>query len=427
MADLTTRIGPLKLKNPIITGAGPLAGTADHIKKCVDAGFGAVCTKTTTYSHYLQRYPRPLYRLKDYTKRPDDPRYVPADYMWLHREHNSVFPPDKFVSILKEVSGYCHDNEVALIGTFAGRGLSEWVDTCSAYVEAGCDALELNFCCPFPPQELEQDPSNAFMGILFTQNPDRGAEVIHKLKQTVAVPLFPKISPAGGNFVEIAKCFEEAGADGLSLFANERLLRIDIEKAEPVNYGPCAGTAPHFKAHTLRWVSEIAKNTGLPIVGGRGATNWKDIIEFLMAGSSAVEMCTPIMLRGMKYVDDVLQGLESFMERKRYKTINEIRGRALKGILSTRQLIDDTKALYSEIDMVNCIGCHRCVEVCVYDAIQALPKKARILSEKCVGCTLCSQVCPVSVISVGERDSDLDHFRALAWEHKELMPELFKD
>jgi Na+-translocating ferredoxin:NAD+ oxidoreductase RNF subunit RnfB len=174
-------------------------------------------------------------------------------------------------------------------------------------------------------------------------------------------------------------------------------------------------------------VSEIAKNTGLPIVGGRGATNWKDIIEFLMAGSSAVEMCTPIMLRGMKYVDDVLQGLESFMERKRYKTINEIRGRALKGILSTRQLIDDTKALYSEIDMVNCIGCHRCVEVCVYDAIQALPKKARILSEKCVGCTLCSQVCPVSVISVGERDSDLDHFRALAWEHKELMPELFKD
>jgi dihydroorotate dehydrogenase len=62
MAQLTTKIGGLTLKNPVILGAGPLSGTAGHIRKCVDAGFGAICAKTSTLSYYLQRYPRPLYK-----------------------------------------------------------------------------------------------------------------------------------------------------------------------------------------------------------------------------------------------------------------------------------------------------------------------------------------------------------------------------
>jgi ferredoxin len=79
------------------------------------------------------------------------------------------------------------------------------------------------------------------------------------------------------------------------------------------------------------------------------------------------------------------------------------------------------------VDLKKCIGCRRCLEVCVYDAIEALPKKNIIAKEKCVGCTLCTQVCPVSAISAVELDNDNDHFRALAWEHKELMPDLFPE
>ena len=122
MSDLSVQIGSLRLKNPLITGAGPLAGTAEHIRKCVDAGFGAVCTKTTSHSYFLQRYPRPLYKLMDYKKIRDDPYYIPGDYTWLHREHNSFIPPEIFVEIIKEVVDYCHDRDTVLIGTFEGRG-----------------------------------------------------------------------------------------------------------------------------------------------------------------------------------------------------------------------------------------------------------------------------------------------------------------
>jgi Pyruvate/2-oxoacid:ferredoxin oxidoreductase delta subunit len=203
-------------------------------------------------------------------------------------------------------------------------------------------------------------------------------------------------------------------------------MRIDIETGKPVNYGPCAGTAPAIKAHTLRWIADISMATGLPVLGGRGATRWDDIIEFMMAGAAGVEMCSPVMLQGLGSVKKHLQGVEAFLERKRIDSIESIRGRALKHVLSSQQMIDDVKALYAEVDLLKCIGCHRCLDVCVYDAIQRLPKKARITRERCAGCTLCSQVCPVAAIDMHARDNDADHFKALAGEHVNLVADLFE-
>lgn len=426
MADLTTTIGKLKLKNPLLVGAGPLSGTTSHIRKCADAGFGAICAKTSTLSPYLQKYPRPLYRLKDYTIKPDEPFYVPKDYMWLHQEHNSIFPADRFVQIIREASPYCKEHGTVLIGSFAGRGLEEWQSIVTAYAEAGADAMELNFCCPFPPEGLVSDPTEAHLGVYFCQNPDQGAEVIRKLKETVGIPLFAKLGPGVGNTLQIARIFKQAGADGISLFANDRMLRIDIETGLPVNHGPCATTSSHMIGATMRWTSEIVQLTKLPVLAGRGVTQWEDVIEMLMAGAAGVEMCAATIVHGLKYIRPLLEELKAFMERKRYKGVDEIYGRALKHILNNRQLIEDTRSLYAEIDLKKCIGCRRCKDVCLYDAIEELPKKNRTIKERCAGCTLCSQVCPVCAINIEERDNDEDHFRALAWEHQELMPELFK-
>jgi heterodisulfide reductase subunit A-like polyferredoxin len=133
------------------------------------------------------------------------------------------------------------------------------------------------------------------------------------------------------------------------------------------------------------------------------------------------------MLQGLGAVKKHLQGVESFLERKRIESIESLRGRALKHIFTAQQLVDDVKALYSEVDMLKCVGCHRCYDVCVYDAIQKLPKKARVLKEKCAGCTLCTQVCPEAAIDIHERENDEDHFKALAGEHFNLVADAFKD
>ena len=88
MVDLTTKLGPLSIKNPFIVGGGPLTGTADHVRKCIDAGFGALVTKTASTPWFLRRYPRPLYQLVDYHENHSNSHYIPDDYTWMHREHN---------------------------------------------------------------------------------------------------------------------------------------------------------------------------------------------------------------------------------------------------------------------------------------------------------------------------------------------------
>lgn len=422
MKDLSVKLGPLTLKNPLVVGGGPLSGTVDHIKNCVDAGFGAIVTKTASAPWHMQRYPRPLYTLVDYKKNPQDPYYVPDSYTWMHRDHNSVYPIDKFPAIIKAAAPYCKEHGVPLIGSFAGRSLDEWAKAAIAYAEAGADALELNFCCPFPPEGLVKKPEDAHMGIFFTFNPNRAADVVRHLKKIVDIPMFCKLSPDGSRFVEVAQALEAAGADGVTMFANNNILRIDVETGLPVNYGPSAGTGPWAKGHSLRWTSMVAKATNLPVMGGRGATNWKDVVEFLMAGSAAVQLCSPIMIQGLKSVKEILNQLSFYMERHHYESIADFQGKALQHIYSNQDLVDKVKALYAQINYDKCIGCGRCAEVCFYDAMKYY-RKAVVKKEHCAGCSLCKNVCPVNAIDMKERDNDLEYLRALSSAHPELAPE----
>ena len=424
MVDMSVKLGKtLTIKNPLVAGGGPTAGTVEHIKNCVDAGFGAVVTKTASMPWPMQRYPRPLYTLVDYKKNPHDPYSVPDDYTWMHRDHNSVYPLNKFPAIIKAAAPYCKEHGCALIGSIAGRGMAEWEAAASAYAEAGADALELNFCCPFPPEGIVKNPEDAHMGIYFTHNRQAAAEVVKQMKKIVDIPVFCKISPDGTNFVEIAQELENAGADGVTMFANNNILRIDVETGKPVNYGPCAGTGPWARGHTMRWCAMVAKGTkDLAVMGGRGATDWRGVAEFLLGGSHAVQLSHSVMMRGLDFVQEILDDLERYMTRHHYNTIADFQGKALKDIYSNQDMIDKVKALYAKVNYDKCIGCGRCSHVCFYDAMKFV-KKAVITTKNCVGCTLCSNVCPVGAIDMLERDNDIEYLRALSSAHPELAPD----
>jgi dihydroorotate dehydrogenase/ferredoxin len=426
MIDMSVRVGALKLKNPLIAAGSPLAGTAKHIRDCVDAGFGAVVTKTASTVWYLQRYPRPLYRLLDYPVDSLDPYRVPEDYGWMHREHNSVFPPLQFAKIIAEASPYARERDCALIGSYSARFVEEWVEIAAAYEKAGCSALEINFCCPFPPEGLAKCPDDTRVGIYYTKHPDEGVRILKEIRKAVSIPLFVKISPDGSDFEKLAMMFEAAGADGVTMFANNKVMRVDIETGKPVVYGPAPGTGPGVKALALRWTAEVASHCELAVLGNRGLSDWKDAIEFLMAGASAVQYCTPIMIRGLGYVRELLAGIEGFMARRGYGSIADFKGMAMRQMYSNVDLVEEVKALFAEVDYSKCTGCARCAQVCWYDAIK-LAKKAVIAKGHCAGCSLCSQVCPVRAISMHERENDIEHFRALASAHPDLAPEYFAE
>jgi dihydroorotate dehydrogenase/Pyruvate/2-oxoacid:ferredoxin oxidoreductase delta subunit len=424
MQDLSVKVGSLTLKNPLIAAGSPLAGTAKHIRDCVDAGFGAVVTKTASTVWYLQRFPRPLYKLLDYPVDAMDPYAVPDSYNWMHREHNSVYPPLQFAKIIAEAAPYAKQHNCAIIGSYSARFVEEWVEIAKAYEKSGCDALEINFCCPFPPEGLAKSPDDSRVGIYYTKHPDEAVKVLKEIRAAVGIPLFVKISPDGSEFEKFAAMLAKAGADGVTMFANNKVLRIDIETGKPIAYGPAPGTGPGVKALSLRWTAEVAAKGELAVLGNRGLSTWKDAIEFLMAGASAVQYCTPIMIRGLGYVRVLLDGIESFMARRGYKSVADFQGVAMRQIYSNMDLVEKVKALYAEVDYSKCMGCGRCKQVCWYDAIK-VAKKAIIEKDHCAGCTLCSQVCPAHAIKINERDNDADHFRAIASAHPDLVPEYF--
>jgi len=426
MIDMSVKVGRLTLKNPIIAAGSPLAGTAQHIRNCADAGFGAVVTKTASTVWYLQRYPRPLYKLLDYPVDPLDPYAVPESYGWMHREHNSVYPPLQFAKIIKEAAPYAKKNNCAIIGSYSARFVEEWTEIAKAYEAAGCDALEINFCCPFPPEGLAKDPSDNRVGIYYTKHSEEGAKILAEIKKVVNIPLIAKISPDGNEFEKIAAMFAEAGAEAVTMFANNKVLRVDIETGKPIAYGPAPGTGPGIKPLSLRWTAEVASKGKVAVLGNRGLFDWRDAIEFLMAGASAVQYCTPIMIRGLGYVKTLLDGIESFMKRKGFKSISEFQGVAMRQMYSNMDLVEKVKPLFAEVDYSKCIGCARCLDVCWYDAIK-VAKKAVIRKDHCAGCSLCSQVCPTHAIGMKERDNDLDHFRAIASAHPDLVPEYFEE
>ncbi len=428
MVDLSVQVGKLKLKNPIVAGAGPLTSTAQHMKNCADAGFGAICTKTTSYFEGVQRYRRPQYYLADYKRNRNDPYYVPEDFTWMHRDHMSVFPPDKFAKIIKKAANYCHQRDCVIIGNVAGRSNAEWESIATDYAKAGCDALELNFCYPWVPdmKGIARREEDARMGISFMQDVDAGQEVIRRLKKLVGLPLAIKLSPEVSGLVGIVKAFEAAGADSVTLFANGNIVKIDIETGKPILYGPSAGTTSTYKAVVLADVVKLAQKTKIPIMGARGATKWQDVVEFMMGGAYAVQFVTAIMVRGLGYVPKMLEQMEAYMERRGYKSPQEFIGAALPNVLTVKQTKEQVKAQHAEVIYEKCIGCRRCTQVCWYDAIRALPKKATIIDANCVGCSLCSQVCPTNAIEMRERENELDYLRALVSAHPDLAPEDLK-
>lgn len=427
MADLSVQLGPLRLKNPLIVGGGPPAGTVEHIKRCADAGLGAVVTKTASTVWYLQRYPRPLYKLLDYKKDPQHPYEDPKDYFWMHREHNSCYEPVQFAEIIRRAAPYCRERDCKLIGSFSCRTLEEWQDIAARYEQAGCDALELNFCCPFPPEGLSKSELDNHVGIYYTMHPDAAAEVVRTLRQTVSIPMFVKMSPDGSAFVEMAKRMEAAGAAGVTMFANAKTMRVDIETGKPVIYGPGPGTGAGMKPISMRWVAEVASVCDCAVMAGRGAVTWEDAIEFLMAGADAVQYCSPIMIRGLRCVEQMLRQIDGWLDRRGYASIEQIRDMALGQIYSNQELVDKVSALQANVDYAKCMGCKRCMHSCWYDAI-SVAKKAVIRKDRCAGCSLCSQVCPVGAIYMTEReDGDRGHFRAMASAHPELAPQGFFD
>jgi dihydroorotate dehydrogenase/ferredoxin len=427
---LSTKFCGIPLKNPLVLGAGPLSGTVDLIKRDIDAGFGAVLTKTASQFEYFHRYPYPIYSLVGYEYADRGQSY--KDWTWFHNDHNSSIGPHEFArEIIAKVSGYAKKKNCLLVGTFAASTTEEWVRCAVDYEEAGAGAIELNYCCPGVSalQDIIQEGDQAAnYGDKLAENPEATFLITSKVRAAVKIPIICKIPPILRQISkETAAHLLKAGANAVELYANNHGLRIDIENARPVGWGCAAVNTSGHLVETLHDVAHIAEqNTGIDLLAGRGVRKWSDIVEILMAGANAVEICTAVYVYGLPLVSNLLKDVEDFMARKGYNSVEAVRGKAIPKLRKSSEMRDSYTPVAAFVNGKKCVGCGRCHDACVYGAVEMLYSvgagMSKINKQICNGCTLCSQVCPATAISMQERARE-EYIKAQYYGHQN-SPEL---
>jgi dihydropyrimidine dehydrogenase (NAD+) subunit PreA len=153
----------------------------------------------------------------------------------------------------------------------------------------------------------------------------------------------------------------------------------------------------------LHMVAALAREPGfhLPISGIGGITDWRDAVEFLLLGSSNVQVCTEVMLRGYRIVGDMIEGLEEWMRQHHFEKLDDFVGRSVPRYSEWGDL-DLNYEVIAKIDASACIGCQLCMVACHDGAHQCIhpspdPEvRVPVVDEsECVGCNLCQIVCPV--------------------------------
>jgi len=263
--QLSVQLNRLKLANPILVASGTF-GYAREMTAFVDfKQLGGIIPKTLTAAPRIGNPP---------------PRTVEASSGLL----NSIgLDNDGIDAFLAKTLDYLLGLETAIIVNIAGRNTEEFVQMAAKVGEHNQVAgLELNISCP-----------NVSGGVDFGTDPKLAAEVVSQVRNASDLPVIAKLTPNVTSVVEIAQAAAEAGADAVSLVNTFQGMAIDWRRRKPILGNVIGGlSGPAIKPLALRIVWQVAQAVDVPIIGVGGIQSIDDVMEFLIAGATAVQIGT---------------------------------------------------------------------------------------------------------------------------------------
>lgn len=295
---LDTKISNLKLTSPIILASGILGVSFSSMKRVFEAGAGAVTTKSIG--------PKPRIGFKN----PSIIELYPDTFMNAVGLGNPGI--DNFLTEIKEIK----ENDITLIVSIFGDTNDSYIEVASKAENAGADAIEINISCP----HAEVSSIGIDKNLTFT--------LVKALKRKISIPLFVKLNPNVTDIEEIALAAENGGADAVVAINTIASLVIDINTKRPIlahGSGGLSGRAIHPIA--VKKVFDLYKILKIPIIGCGGIFDWKDAVEFFLAGASAVQIGTALF-NGVEIISEINEGLIRYLKEHGYKSINDLKGLA---------------------------------------------------------------------------------------------------
>lgn len=389
--DITTNICGVKLENPFLLSSSVVVSTYDMCKRALQAGWAGIVYKTMCPFDIHESSPR-FSSLKNWDN---------SFAGFKNIEQLSAHTLEEDIDILKKLKKE-FPNKV-IIASIMGRNEEEWEYVAKKVAESGCDAIELNFSCP----NMELKGTGSDIG----QNPDTVKRYTAAARKGAKLPLIAKMTPNITDIKLPARAAKEGGADGISAINTiKSITNINLKSLVPepnvngkTSIGGYSGRA--IKPIALRFVTELANDEKLKeinISGIGGIYTYKDAIEFLLLGSSSVQLTTAIMEYGYRIIDDLILGLKIFMKENNFHKVSDFVGISKRNVVDAEKLERDT-ILFPKFNYDKCVGCGRCFISCKDGGHSAIKfdletRKPSLDGSKCVGCHLCKQVCPHKAI-----------------------------
>lgn len=393
--DLSVEFLGVHFDNPFCLSSSPVGNCYEMCAKCFDEGWGGVVFKTIGPKHFLIDEVSP--RFDALTK--EGTPFVGFKNVEQIAEH----PLEQNLADLKKLKEN-YPNKV-VIASIMGPTEEDWEELARLVTEAGADMIEMNLSCP-------QMTSHA-MGSDVGTNPELCRAFCQAVKRGSKLPMMAKMTPNITDMVPVAKACLEGGADGIAAINTiKSIINVDLDRkiGLPIINGKSSISGYSGKAVkpvALRFVQQLRDGIpGVPISGIGGIETWEDAAEFILLGSTTLQITTAVMQYGYRIIDDLKNGLEHYMEEQGVDSLKELIGIANGNIVPCENL-DRDYIVYPEFDTDKCIGCGRCYLSCFDGAHQAITfdketRKPSCDHDKCVGCHLCVLVCPVKAIGKGE-------------------------
>jgi dihydroorotate dehydrogenase (NAD+) catalytic subunit len=298
--DVSVEIGSLHLKNPTILASGVLGTAASSLIRIASLGAGAVVTKSIGLKP-REGYPGPV--------------VVETECGFL----NAMGLPNPSYKEFNEEIKLVKKAKVTVIASIFGGSVKEFVEVAAGVNKVKPSAFELNLSCPHAKG----------YGVDLGIDPKLVRQITKAVKKAVEAPVWVKLTPNVTDIVEIGKAAQKGGADAIVAINTIKGMAIDIESGYPIlsnKIGGLSGKA--IKPVAIRCVYELYENLDIPIIGVGGISNWRDALEFIMAGAVAVQIGTAVYSDLMVF-QQICNGIKAYLKEKKC-TLEDIRGKAHK-------------------------------------------------------------------------------------------------
>ncbi|MDX1595712.1 MAG: dihydroorotate dehydrogenase [Nitrosopumilaceae archaeon] len=299
--NLTTTIGKLNLERPTLLASGILGISLDVFNRIYRSGAGAVVTKSLSKEPW-EGYPNPTI-------------FSVGNGGWLNAVGLSNPGAENFANMIKP------NKDVPIIVSLVGSLEDEFEFMIKKFENCKVAGFEINLSCPHV----------AKVGLEVGDDPQLVKKIISKIKQTTDVPVIAKVGLGTTHYLTTVQAAIDGGADAITAINTIRAMAIDTELRRPIlsnKFGGLSGTP--IKPVALRCVYEISTKYDIPIIGCGGVSTWKDAVEFILAGASAVQLGSAVGDNWISVFDEINTGIIQYMKDNGFSKIEEMVGLATK-------------------------------------------------------------------------------------------------